>query len=117
VAEDPSAIRQAISEVRSDMAETIDALGQKADVKARGVEKLNEAKGQAKAKAAEVGDRMRQALPEQARPRVATVVDQAKSTTSTVGGIVRERPMVVAGAVVVIAAILLRRRRNRRRET
>lgn len=117
MAEDPSELREAIKESRSNMAETIDALGQKADVKARGAEKLNDAKWQAKAKASEIGDRVQQALPEQARPGVAAVVDQAKSTTSTVGGIARGRPVVLAGAIVVVLVILTRTRRHRRRES
>lgn len=116
MAEGPSELREAIKETRSNMAETIDALGQKADVKARGAEKLNDAKRQAKAKASEIGDRVQQALPERTRPRAATVVDQAKSTTSTVGGIARDRPMVVAGAIVVVLVILRRRRQHRKRK-
>lgn len=109
VGKDPSELSEAIR------AETIDALDQKADVKARGTEKANQAKKQAKAKASEIGDRVHQALPEQARPGVATVVDQAKSTTSTVGGIARDRPVVVGGAVLAVLVILKWRSRHRRR--
>lgn len=116
MAKDPSELREAIRETRSNMAETIDALGQKADVKARGTERVNEAKNHAKVKASEISDRVQQALPEQARPGVATVVDRAKSTTSTVGGITRDRPMVVAGAVLAVLAILRWRSRHRRKE-
>jgi hypothetical protein len=116
MAEDPSSIREAINETRSDLAETIDALGQKADLKARGTDKLNEAKEQAKAQAREVGDRIQQALPAEARPGAARAIDHAKSTTSTVGSIPRERLLLVAAAVVVMVVILRRAHRNRRRE-
>lgn len=116
MAEDPSELREAIRETRSNMAETIDALGQKVDVKAKGVKKANDVRKQAKAKASEIGDRVQQALPEQARPGAAAVVDQAKSTTSTVGGIARDRPMVVAGAVLAVLVILQWRSRLRRRQ-
>ncbi|HEY2564130.1 MAG TPA: DUF3618 domain-containing protein [Acidimicrobiales bacterium] len=112
MAEDPSAIREAINETRADLAETIDALGQKADVKARGADKLNEAKEQAKAQAREVGDRIQRALPDEARPGVARAIDQARSTRSTVGGIARKRIVLVAAAVVVTALILRRNHRT-----
>jgi hypothetical protein len=116
MAEDPSAIREAINETRSDLAVTIDALGQKADVKARGADKLNEAKEQAKAQAKEVGGRIQQALPAEARPGVARAIDQAQSTTSRVGTIARDRPVLVVAVVVVLVVILRRTRRNQRRE-
>ena len=50
MAEDPSELREAIRETRSNMAETIDALGQKVDVKAKGVKKANDVRKQAKAR-------------------------------------------------------------------
>ncbi|HXA31018.1 MAG TPA: DUF3618 domain-containing protein [Acidimicrobiales bacterium] len=116
MAEDPSAIREAINETRSDLAGTIDALGQKADLKARGTDKLNEAKEQAKDQAKEVGDRIQQVLPAEARPGLARAIDQAHSTTSRVGTIVRDRPLLVAAVVVVIALVLRPTRLNHRRE-
>jgi hypothetical protein len=118
MAEDPSAIREAINETRSDLAETIDALGGKADVKARGTDKLNEAKEQAKAQAREVGDRIQQAVPAEARPGVAKAIDQAKATTARVGSLARKRPVLVAAAVVVMVVILRRgtRTTGRRRD-
>jgi hypothetical protein len=105
MAEDPSELREAIRVTRSNMAETIDALGEKVDAKARGAKKVNDVSREARAKASEIGDRVQQAVHEQARPGVAMVADRAKSTTSTVGGVARDRPVVVAGAVLAVLVL------------
>lgn len=113
--EDPDAIREAIDETRSDMAETIDALGQKADVKARTANKVDETKEQVKAKATELGQRAGQAVPEQARPAVASAVDQAKSATTKAAVTAQQRPAVAAAIGAGALFLLVVRRRHRRR--
>jgi uncharacterized protein DUF3618 len=62
VAEGPDAIREAIDETRQDLADTIQALGHKADVKGRVSDKVHEATDKAGAQvrstAHEVGERV-----------------------------------------------------------
>ena len=47
--QEPDQIRQAIEDTREDLADTIEALGQKADVKGRVAEKVKEGSGKAAA--------------------------------------------------------------------
>jgi ElaB/YqjD/DUF883 family membrane-anchored ribosome-binding protein len=109
--EDPDAIREAIDETRADLAETIDALGQKADVKSRAADTFDNTKEQVRAKASALGRRADEAVPDQARP----VVDQAKSGTSKAAVATQRRPGVVAAvAGVVLFALIVRRRRRRK---
>lgn len=111
MAEDPSEIREAIEATRSDMADTIEALGQKADVKARATDKVNETTEQIKAKASELCTRAEQAVPDEARPAVSAAIDQAKSVASTALSTARQRPALTAGVVVVLLVVLRHSRR------
>jgi DNA-binding ferritin-like protein len=108
MAEDPGAIREAIEETREEMAETIQALGQKADVKARANEKVDDIK----ASAGEVLHKVDQKIPEQARPALNAVAPKAEAGVAKA----RENPKALAiagGALLVV--MILRRRRSRRR--
>jgi DNA-binding ferritin-like protein len=53
VAQDANEIRQAIEQARDDIAETVQAIGEKADVKARAGDKLAESRDALKGSAAE----------------------------------------------------------------
>ncbi len=85
MAEDPGAIREAIATTRAEMAETIEALGRKADVKAR----VNE--------------------------KVTVTADHAKEALSDAAAKSTESPWPVVGAAAAVAllvALLLWRRRR-----
>lgn len=91
MAESPDAIREAIAETRQDLADTIEALGHKADVKSRLADKVHEATDSAGA--------------------------HVRSTAHEVGEQVDTRGPLLIGLVVLavmIAVPLLRSRRRRR---
>jgi hypothetical protein len=110
MAEDPSAIREAIEETRAEMADTIDALGQKADVKGRAANKAVETTERIRAKAAELGQHTEEAIPDQARPAVRSTVEQAGTLMTAA----RRRPAVIAVIGVAILIAFAGRRRARR---
>ena len=85
MAEDPGEIREAIAQTREDLAQTIQALGEKADVKQQAGKKLEEVK----ASAADTMGKVEDKIPSRARP-------------------------VVAAAGVAILVLVVRRRRRRR---
>jgi hypothetical protein len=116
LAEDPDAIREAIGETRTDIAETIDALSSKADVKARAAEKVSKGKEQAKAKASEMTHLADQAVPPQARPAVESAIGTSRSAAGRVESFARQRPgaAVAAGGALVLMMVVRRRRRRKR---
>jgi hypothetical protein len=67
VAEDASGVRSAIAHDRAELAETVQALVQKADVKERVRETVAEKTGELQQKAGEVGDRVLHATPDDAQ--------------------------------------------------
>lgn len=124
MAEDPGQIREAIDETRAEIAETMQALGEKADVKGRVTGQIRSRSEELKAQAAESADQLRQrfevvagqaksALPDSAAPRADAAVERARTAASTIAGDpeLRRRAMM-AGAVVVLL-VLVRRRRHR----
>jgi hypothetical protein len=94
MAESPDAVREAIVETRQDLADTIQALGHKADVKGRVTDKVHEATDKAGAQvrstAHEVGER----------------VERVDTRTPLLIGLL--------ALVVVVAVPWLRSRRRRR---
>jgi hypothetical protein len=117
LAEDPDAIREAIDETRTDIAETIDALAHKADVKGRAAEKISEGKEHVRAKASDVSHRAEEAIPEQVRPPVESAIDMTRSATTRLTEATRRRPSVAVavGAAALLVMIVRRRRRRRNR--
>jgi hypothetical protein len=61
VAEDPGQIREAIAETRSEIADTVQALGEKADIKARVGTTVQETTDEWKQRAAENPEKVRAA--------------------------------------------------------
>lgn len=95
--QDPGAIREAIAETRAEMAETIEALGRKADVKGRVHEKVSTGTDHAK-----------EALRDTA--------GKAGELGRQLGDETKKRPLVAAAPAVVVVALmvlLLLRRRHR----
>jgi uncharacterized protein DUF3618 len=99
VAESPDAIREAIDTTRADLADTIQALGHKADVKGRVSDKVHET-------AHEVGE------------RVDAATDSVKPVAQVVGKTTAENrgPVLVGLALVTTLLFFLPwwRRRHRR---
>jgi hypothetical protein len=105
VAEDPSALREAIEQTREEMAETVHALGEKLDVKSQANAKLHEAKQSALDKATVIADKM----PEKVRPAAEVVSSKARVAT----GMLQRNPKLVmmAGVALVVLAVIRRRRK------
>jgi hypothetical protein len=89
---DPDAIREEIEQTRADLADTVDALQYKLDVKAR-------TKDRARATGEQLHDRGVE-LKEQATARGAQLKEQA---TTDAG---KPRPEVVAGVVALVALVV-----------
>ncbi|MDQ6840623.1 MAG: DUF3618 domain-containing protein [Actinomycetota bacterium] len=111
--EDPGSIRETIEETRAEMAETIEALGEKADVKGRASDKMTETTEQVKAKAAEVGKRVEDSVPDEVRPAAQSALNHAKSLSAEA----QRRPSVAIAVGVVVITIIVLRRRGRRSAT
>lgn len=106
MAEDPSAIREAIEDTREQMAETIQALGQKADVKAQAGAKVDEVR----ARAAELAARADARVPSQVRP----AIDAAAPKLTSGADALRRNPKGVAAVAVALFVIMAVRKRGRR---
>lgn len=114
-------LREQVEHTREELAQTVEALSAKADVKARAQDKAEAAKQQAVAKAEELEVKAADAA-DQARARAVQVgrTVQAKTpepvrhTTTQLAGQARSHPgLLVAGAAAaVITAWAVRRRRN-----
>lgn len=114
MAEDSGEIRAAIEETRSEIADTVQALGQKADVKGRIGEAVNEKTSELKARAASLQDSALDAIPDSARPKADAAVDSARRAASTVASDPTKKRAVGMAAGVVVFVMILRRRRHRK---
>ena len=89
--EDPNAIRDEIADTRERMGETIDALGYKADVKARAKDNVSDKVGSVKRRLGFVGQKANDLTPD---------ADQVKGHVSNAAGVAQENPLGLAiGAV------------------
>lgn len=124
MAEDTSQIRQAIEETRAEIAETMEALGQKADVKARLSEqvkdKTEELKAaavssaeQVKAKLETVQEQALAALPQSAQPSADAALAKAREAITTVKKDPSRQRTVAVTAGLILLMFLVRRRRRR----
>ena len=91
MAQEPSEIRDEIAETRAELAQTVQALAEKADVKSRAREAVTDNTAQLQAKASEFGERIRQVAPERAKAGLETA---------------RQQPWLVPVAVAVLTAIV-----------
>src|SRR5829696_7853161 len=94
---DPEQVREEIRATREELGETVEALALKADLKARARHRFDERKGQlrqrrqtAKAKATEIGKKVRQTSPDQAQDAVKRAQTRAKEhpVPTAAGGLV-----------------------------
>lgn len=114
MAEDSGQIRAAIEETRSDLAETVQALGEKADVKGRIGGAVNEKTAELKARAATLQDSALDAIPDSARPKADAVVDSARRAASTVASDPTKKRAVAMAVGALLIVMIVRRRRRRR---
>ncbi len=120
MAEDPGQIREAIAQTRADIGETVQAIGEKADVKGRAAQnavarrdQLKKTSSQAQTKLAEMGRQVQRSLPEAAHPVVTAAAEGVDKGASGVTRVWRRQPWLVwatgAAVAVVVVARLVRR--------
>jgi hypothetical protein len=113
--QDPDAIRQDIEQTRTEMSETVEAIGYKADVPARAKEKVSEKMDAARSKVSEAAGRAKEAVAGStadagdtadgvaSRVREATPSgEQVKQQARRAAGLAQENPLGLAiGAVAI----------------
>ena len=113
--QDPDAIRQDIAQTRSDMSETVEAVGYKADVPSRAKEAVSDKVENVKSKVSDTATRAKEAVVgttsragdsvSEAASRVGDATPdrgEVKQTTRRVAGIARENPLGLAiGAAAI----------------
>ncbi len=132
MAQDPGEIREAIEHTRQEIGETVQAIAEKTDVKARASKKMAESVGnlkastvQAKSKLGEIGQRVEDSLPDATRPVASTTSQLVSASSQRAGALTmaatqqwRRQPLVIIIASATLAAVLaassLRRRRAHR---
>ena len=125
MAEDPSQIREAIEETRIEIAETMEALGQKADVKGRLSEQVKvktedlratavASAEQVKAKLGSAQEQARAALPDSAYPAADAAVARAPDTAASVAADPSRQRTAAIGAGLFLLVLLMRRRRRKK---
>ena len=98
-------LRRDIEQVRGELADTVNALTEKADVKARAQDKAQELKTQAIQKTQQA----RAQAPEVAQQLAGVAQQKARQ-------VVQEKPGATVGAVLGVLGLLILRRRRRRRK-
>jgi len=103
---DPAELRRDIEEVRGELADTVDALADKADIKTRAQDKAQELKTQATKKAQE--------LKAQAMEKAPEVRAQATAKAQQAQQVVQVKPGAAVGAALAVLGMLILGRRRRR---
>jgi Protein of unknown function (DUF3618) len=126
VAQDPSEIREAIEETRDEIEETIQALGEKVDIKARAGEKLaggreavKDAAAGATAKASDVAQGVSDSVANATTSAASSASGWARSTGEQLSkpGRGRKTALICISSMAVVLALLAARRvRHRRRK-
>ena len=98
MAQDPSEVRQAIEQDRMELADTVQALAQKVDVKQRVRETVAKNTDQLQQKAGDVVSKVRSVTPEQVQSGVRSSADS-----------VRQRPFPFAVAAAFFGGLLIGR--------
>ena len=100
-ARDPDTIQEDIRETRDALADTVEALEHKTDVKGRAEERIADTKERIGAAADDMASKAQQAVPPPAWDGAMRVRDE-----------VRRRPAVAIGIAVLLLGLLLLRRRG-----
>ena len=98
----PDEIRSDIDETRGDVGDTVEALAAKTDVKAQARDRIDEIKGNVRAKADQAKAKAQSTTPESAQQSGEQLVAK-----------VRENPIPVAFGAAVLVAFLIGRRAGR----
>jgi hypothetical protein len=110
VASDPESLREDIETTRQQLADTVEALSYKVDVKARVRDKTRELREQATDRAHRIREQAVSAAPHSREE----ALDQARQVARAA----RERPAILlVGALAVVVALLVLGRPRRKRET
>ncbi|HTT92945.1 MAG TPA: DUF3618 domain-containing protein [Acidimicrobiales bacterium] len=119
MAQDASEIREAIEQTRENIGETLQAIGQKADVKARASEKvaetrdaLKESGAEAVARLSEMAQQLEQRVPDAVQPAVSSTAQFVK-TAARPAGAAQQRQKVLVRIGLATAVVLLLARRAR----
>jgi Protein of unknown function (DUF3618) len=106
--QDPDAIREEIEQTRSEMTETVEAIGYKADVPSRAKEKLSEKVDTVKSKVSDTASRAKETVTGAASRAGGAVSDatpnsgEVKRSASRAVGLAQENPLGLAiGAVAI----------------
>lgn len=110
---DPDAIRTDIERTRAELADTVDALAAKADVKAQASHKVEAAKDAAKDKVSSAAASAKAATPEPVQQALGTVAEKAGPAAHRVDEVTApHRGKILAGVgVAVLVFVVVRRRR------
>ncbi|MDQ3988248.1 MAG: DUF3618 domain-containing protein [Actinomycetota bacterium] len=101
---DPEELRRDIEQVRGELADTVNALAAKADVKARAQDKAQEFKTQA----IQTTHQVRAQAPETAQQLAGAAQQKARQ-------MIQDKPGPTVGAALAVLGLLILRRRRRRR--
>jgi ElaB/YqjD/DUF883 family membrane-anchored ribosome-binding protein len=104
MAQDPSEVRAAIEQDRLELADTVQALAQKADVKQRVRETVSKNTDELQHKASDVVSKVRSVTPEQVQSGLGSAAES-----------VRQRPFPFAVAGAFLLGLLIGRRSRRSR--
>ncbi len=104
MAQDPGAVRAAIEQDRQELADTVQALAHKTDVKERVRETVSKNADELQRKASDTASKVGAVTPDQVRSGARTAADSA-----------RQRPLPVAVAAALVVGLLLGRRWGRKR--
>jgi Protein of unknown function (DUF3618) len=122
MAQDAQDIRETIEQTRGQIGETLQAIGEKTDVKARATEKVSERRealiqssAGVKAKLDEVAQRIEEGLPDAARPAVASAAQWAATPGTADTGTLRRRRLAIYTGLAIVVAVMLARRARRHR--
>jgi hypothetical protein len=103
-ATDPEQLRHDIEETRNALADTVEALAFKADIKARSQDRARELQAQLTEKARDV------------RAQVPHTAEEARGQARQLGGALRDRPGVAVTVVLAVLGLLIVRGRRRRKK-
>jgi Protein of unknown function (DUF3618) len=116
MAEDTAEIREAIEQTREEIGDTIQAIGEKADVKARAGEKLAEGRDaikgsatDAKAKLGDLAQGVGDSLSNATGPALSTAAEWTKSATYPPTPSGRRRRLAIGLALIAAVTIVLGR--------
>jgi t-SNARE complex subunit (syntaxin) len=104
----PDEIRQVIEHTREDLADTIEALGQKADVKARIGGKAQATTEKVIDKAEEVVDKVQETVPDQVAPGVSAVTSTLREAGRRAADPKNRMPIIVGVAVIAVVVVVRR---------